>query len=155
MLRRLLGGWPPEESVCVVSESLDCPMPLSELDPLSRVINSVEGQRLPVAVRGISPSLLRVRGDERTDGHCFVIEQSFIEDQFLEVFRQAHQDVFGMVAIVTLVEFVILRMRSAVYEDWTEGKTLLRRCIRQRSVPFRNLCSVVSDLTELRPSIRP
>ena len=98
------------KKVCVGSESLERPMPLSELKPLSRVIESVEGQQLPVAVRGISLSLLRVLGDERADGRRFAIQQSFGENLFLEVFHQAHQDVFGMIEVVTL--FVILRMRS-------------------------------------------
>ena len=45
-------------------------MPLSELEPLARIISSVEHQRLPVAVRGVSPSMLRLLGVERIDEGC-------------------------------------------------------------------------------------
>ena len=105
------------KKVCVGSESLERPKPLSELEPMARFVSSVEDERLPVAVRGARLSLLRVLGDERTDERHFIVQQGCSEDLFLEVFHQAHQDKFGMIGIVTLVEFVVVRMRSAVYED--------------------------------------
>ena len=102
-------------------------MPMSEVEPMARGVSGVENQRLPVAVRAASPSLLRVFGDDRTKGRRFVVQQSYNEEVFIEVIRQAHQNVFGMIEIDTFVKFVIVRMPSAVNEDWTEGKTLLRR----------------------------
>ena len=42
---------------------------------MARFVSSMEGERLPVAVRGARFRLLRVLGDERTDGRHFVVQQ--------------------------------------------------------------------------------
>ena len=82
------------------------------------------------------------------------MHQQFSEEVFLRCKRQAHQDVFGIVEVTSLVDYVILRLKSAVYEDWTEGKVLLRKVIRQGFVGFQNLREVLTDLVDLWPSIR-
>ena len=109
------------------SESLERPMPLSELEPLARIISSVEHQRFPVAVRGVSPSMLRLLGVERIDEGHFVVQQGGSEDLYLEVFRQAHQDLLGKIEIVALVECSLrgLEQRqnivAATYLLWSCG----------------------------------
>ena len=124
------------KKVCVDVQSLDEELPNAELKPVARVFFGLEFGRLPMVVRGASPSLMRVLGDTREDSRRFVVYQRFTEEVFLECFQRAHQDIFGMVEIVTLVEFIIQRMKSSVYEDWTEGKPLLRKCIRNGHVNF-------------------
>ena len=98
------------KKVSVDVQSLDEELPNAELN-----------RRLQMVVRGASPSLMRVLGDTREVSRRFVVYQRFTEEVFLECFQRAHQDVFGMVENGTLVEFIIQRMKSAVYEDWTEG----------------------------------
>ena len=104
------------KKVCVGSESLERSMPISELEPTAQVVSNVDDQRLPVAVRDTSSSLLRDLDHERTDGRLFVVQRGCKEDICLKLFRQAHQYVFGMIEIVTLVEFVVVRMQSVVYD---------------------------------------
>ena len=140
--------------ICIGQEVLDQPMPKSELVPLAQFVHSVQNARLPFCVSGASPVLLRVIEDNRTDGKRFVMHQQFSEEVFLQCVRQAHQDVFGMVEVTSLVDYVILRLKSAVYEDWTDGKVLLRKAIRQGSVAFQDLREVLTDLVDLWPSIR-
>ena len=103
--------------ICIGQEVLDQPMPKSELVPLAQFVHSVQNARLPFCVSGASPVLLRVIEDNRTDGKQFVMHQQFSEEVFLQCVRQAHQDVFGMVEVTSLVDYVILRLKSAVYED--------------------------------------
>ena len=60
-----------------------------------------------------------------------------------------------MIEVTTALEYVIHRLKRALYEDWTEDKPLLRACIREGSVAFCNLRKVLGDLLVLWPSIRP
>ena len=139
---------------CIGQEALHQPMPKSELVPLAQFVKSVPNARLPFCISGASPVLLRVIEDNPTDGKRFVMHQQFSEELFLQCVRQAHQDVFGMVEVTSLVDYVILRLKSAVYEHWTEGKVLLRKAVRQGFVAFQDLREVLTDLVDLWPSIR-
>ena len=143
------------KKISVDIQSLDEELPNAELKPVARFFFGLESRRLPMVVRGASPSLMRVLGDTRDGSRRFVVCQRFTEEVFLECFQRAHQDVFGMVEIVTLAEFIIQKMKSAVYEDWTEGKPLLRKCIRTGRVDFWELRELLTDLTELWHILRP
>ena len=68
---------------------------------------------------------------------------------------QADQDVFGMVSVTTLVEYLVHRLKSALYEDWTEDILSLRKCIRQASVGFIDYRNFLSEVVDLWPTIRP
>ena len=142
------------KKIFIGQEALDQAMPKSELVPLARFVNSVPNARLPLCINGASPVLLRVIEDNRTDGKRFVKHQQFSEEVFMQCVRQAHQDVFGMVEVTSLVDYVILKLKSAVYEDWTEGKVLLRKVIRQGFVGFQDLREVLTDLLDLWPLSR-
>ena len=130
-------------------------MPYSELTPLSRFVCCMEDEKQPVSVVGASPSLLRVLSDSRVDGKRFVVCQSFNSGILLQCVRQAHQDVFGMVEITTLVDYTLHRLKSALYEAWRENKVVLRKCERQGYVDFCDLRAVLTDLIDRWPSIRP
>ena len=60
-----------------------------------------------------------------------------------------------MVEVVTAKESIVLRMRSALHEEWTEGRVLLRKCIRSGTVNFCDLLLLVSELIDIWPSVRP
>ena len=45
-------------------------------------------------------------------------------------------------------------MRSALHEEWTEGRVLLRKCIRSGSVDFQDLRLLISELIDLWPNVR-
>ena len=154
LLCSLLGCAEFKEDLCGRSV-LDQKMPEPELLPLARVASCLEGQQLPVSVLGASPSLIRMLDANRTDDRRFRSWQSFDEEVFLHCFRQSHQDIFGMIEVTTALEYVIHRLKGALYEDWTEDRPLLRSCIREGSVAFCNLREVLGDLIELWPSIRP
>ena len=143
------------KKVCISVESLDQALPDAELVPLSRVIHSLDPPHFPLCIRGASPTLVRVLGDVLPDGRDFVVHERFTSEVFLECFRRAHQNIFGMLEVVTAVEYIVLRMRSALHDTWTEGKTVLRRCIRKGSVPFEDLLPVVDDIVGLWANIRP
>ena len=143
------------KKVCVASQSLELPVPDAELVPLARIMCSLGTKQLPLSIVGGSPTLLRVLSDHRDDGRRFLVVQRFTEEVLLQSFRQAHQDVFGMLEVVTAVEHVVLRLRSVIYEDWLEDKPCLRRCIRAGAVPFADLRTVLTDLIELWPTFRP
>ena len=98
---------------------------------------------------------MRVLEDNRDDGRRFIVYRGFDEEVFLQCIRLAHQDVFGMVEVTALVDYTILRLKSSIYETWTEDRVLLRKCIRQGFVVFKDLREVLTDLIDLWPSIRP
>ena len=137
--------------ICIGSESLDQPMPHPELVPLSRIVCSLGSTLLPIAILGGSPSLLRVLEKDRTDGRRFVVYERFDEEVFLRCVQQADQDVFGMVNVTTLVDYLLQRLKTALYED----KVLLRKCIRQGFMNFVDYRHLLTELIELWPSIRP
>ena len=143
------------KKVCIGCEPLEQPMPRPELVPLARIVCSLESERLPLTLRGGCPSLLRVLEDSRTDDRRFIVYEQFGPEGFLQCVRQAHQDVFGMVEVSTLMEYTVHRMKSALYEAWTEDRPILRKCVRQGFVDFCDLRPLLTDLIELWPSIRP
>ena len=81
--------------------------------------------------RGVNPFLLRVLEDSRIDGGQFVVYEQFGPEVFLQCVRRAHQDVFDMIEVSTLVKYTVHRLESALYEKWTEGRPILRNCVRQ------------------------
>ena len=137
------------KKICVGSQSLDQKVPDPELLPLAEVMTCFEGEQLPVSVVSGSPSLIRVMDDNRADGRRFMVLRSFYENVFLQCFRQSHQDVFGMLEVTTALEYVVHRLKGSLYEDWTEDRPLLRKCIREGSVAFSDLRDVLSDVIEL------
>ena len=143
------------KKICVGCEALNQAVPLPELLPLSKVVGSLSASQLPISFLGASPSLIRVLDDNRADGRRFVVHQTFDEETLLQCVLQADKDVFGMVSIVTLVEYLIHRLKSALYEEWTEDKFVLRKCVRQGSVDFADYRQFLSDVIDLWPIIRP
>ena len=87
-------------------------MPIPKLVPLARIVCSLESERLPLTLRGGCPSLLRVLEDSRTDDRRFIVYEQFGPEGFLQCVRQAHQDVFGMVEVSTLMEYTVHRMKA-------------------------------------------
>ena len=60
-----------------------------------------------------------------------------------------------MVEVTTIVEYVVHRLKNAVYEEWTEDKIVLCRCLRKGSVDFCDYRELLTDLSEFWPKIRP
>ena len=149
--------WEEEQlkKICIGSEPLEQPRPCAEITPLSRSVCCFDSEKLPVLIVRVRPSLLRVLSVSRVDGKRFVVCQSFTSKILLQCVRQSYQDVFGMVEITTIVEYTLHRLKSALYEEWTEGKVALRKCVRQGFVNFCDLRAVLTDLKDLWPSIRP
>ena len=143
------------KKVNIGSESVDQPVPAVELMPLARIVHSLGSKQMPLVVCGGSPSLLRVLDDNRTDGRRFVAFQEFTEEVFLQCVQQAHEDIFGMVEVTTIVGYVVQRLKNAVYEEWTENRIVLRRCLRKGSVDFQDYRELLTDLIELWPCVRP
>ena len=143
------------KKVCIGSEPLEQPVLYAQLTPLSRFVCCLKGEKLPVSVVGVSPSLLRVLSDSRVDCKRFVVCQSFNREILLQCVRQAHQDVFGIVEITTLVDYTLHRLKSALYEERMEGKVVLRKCVRQGYADFCDLRAVLTDLIDLWSSTRP
>ena len=65
-------------SLCVNVEKLGQRVPHAELSSLSRVVTSLPSGLMPLSIRGMSPSLLRVVSDERSDGRRFILARSEI-----------------------------------------------------------------------------
>ena len=85
----------------------------------------------------------------------FIVYEQFEPEEFLQCVRQAHQDVLGMVEVSTLMEYTVHRMKSALFEEWTENRPILQKSVRQGFVDFCDLRPLLTDLIELWPSIRP
>ena len=109
---------------------------------------------LPLFIHGGSPSLLRVLSDNRIDGRQFVVSKEFTVDLFLQCYREAHQHIFGMLEVTTMVDFLMLRLRGALQEPWMENVFQLRQCVVAGKVSFAELRGVVKDLISIWESVR-
>ena len=116
---------------------------------MSRVIDSIVSCQFPVSCQGGSATLLRVLSDNRVDGRQFVVCQEFSEGAFLQCFREAHQEGFGMLEVTAMIDFLVLRLRGALQEPWMEDVTVVRRCVIAGRVLFADLCSFVTELTPM------
>ena len=143
------------KKICIDSQSLDQKFPEAELVPIARVICSVEERQLPIALRGSSPLLLRVLSENLCHSRQFIVIQAFNDEVFMQCFRQAHQFVFGKVELITFVEYIVRRMRSDLHEEWTEDRVVFRQCLLKGVASFEDLRSLVVDLIDLWPSMKP
>ena len=120
--------------VCVDVQSAGQRVPLADLNSLACVLGSVPGGQLPLSVEGASPSLLRVLSDAPKDGHQFVLSRNFTEEVFLSCYRQAHQEVLGMMEVTAMIDYLMLRLRGG------SAGTLARGCFRTSSLCCRWPC---------------
>ena len=109
---------------CVSVESLEQSLPDRWLDAITRMVHCLDPRDFPLCIRRARPTLLRVLSDSRGDGLCFILRGRPSSEIFLECFHQAHQNNFGLLEVLTVVEYIVLRMSSALHEAWTEGKLL-------------------------------
>ena len=140
--------------VCVNVEPLGQRIPQPELSSLSRVVTSLPASPLPVSIPGISQSVLRALSNERSDGHSFVYAREFSTAVFLHCCRVAHQEVFGLLEVTTMVDFLMLRLRGALQESWMEDLPDLRRCVIAGKDSFGELRGVVSELISIWETVR-
>ena len=142
------------QEVCVRVEPLGQRVPIAELSCMSRVVDSLVSCRWPVAIQGGSPTLHRVLNDNRVDGRRFIVCREFTEDVFLQSYREAHHEIFGMLEMTSMVDFLMLRLRGALQEPWMEDVVDLRRCVVAGRVAFAELCGVVTNLISIWESVR-
>ena len=107
-----------------------------------------------VAIRGISLFVLRVLSDNRTDGHHFIFCREFTPEAFLRCYQQAHREIFGMLEITTMIDFLMLRLRGALNQPWMEDTPQLRRSVVSGKVNFADLRGLVFELIPVRESVR-
>ena len=142
------------QEICVHVEALGQKVPRAELSSLARVISCVMTSQLPLSIHDGSASLLRVLGDNRIDGRQFLVSKEFTVDLFLQCSREAHQHIFGMLEVTTMVDFLMLRMRGALQEPWMGDMLQLRQCVVAGKVSFAELRGVVKDLISIWESVR-
>ena len=140
--------------VCVDVQPLGQSVPQAELASLSCVLGSIPSGQLPVTIEGSSPSLLRVISDNRDDGHQFILSRHFSEEVFLSCYRQAHQEVLGMMEVTAMIDYLMLRLRGALPEPWLEDTPVLHRCIIAGRVSFCDLREVAVELVPVWKSVR-
>ena len=135
--------------VCVLVEDLDTRLPRAELSCLSCIASSVGGSKFPVAVVSGTSSLINCLIAVRDDGMTFVPYRPFRPVVLMKCVQQAHQDIFGMIDIVTVVDHLMSLLRTALQEEWLDGHVVLRCCVRAGRVSFEDLPAVVEDLVSL------
>ena len=140
--------------VCVDVQTAGQRVPLAELSSLSCILGSVPGGQLPLSIEGASPSLLRVLSDAREDGHHFVLSRNFTEEVFLSCYRQAHQEVLGMMEVTAMVDYLMLRLGRALQEPWLEDTCVLRRCVVAGRVAFCDMRDVAAELIAVWNSVK-
>ena len=141
-------------SLCVNVEKLGQRVPHAELSSLSRVVTSLPSGFMPLSIRGMSPSFLRVVSDERSDGRRSILAREFSSEVFLHCYRVAHQAIFGMLEVTTMIDFLMLRLRGALQEPWMENVAELRRSVVAGRVTFDELRGVVTDLVSVWDTVR-
>ena len=112
--------------VCINVGDVGQRVPDAELSSLSRIVRSCGGELMPLSTRGGPQSFLRVLSDNRTDGRSFVYCREFTSEVFMQCYRQAHQEIVGMLEVTTTVDFLMLRLRPALQEPWLGDLVTLR-----------------------------
>ena len=140
--------------VCVHVEPSGRRLHERELAGLSRMASYLPTSQLPISIRGGRPTLLRVINENRDDGRHFVYIREFTPDVFLGCYRQAHQDIFGMLVTTAMVDFLLLRLRGALHEVWLEDIPDLQRAIIAGSMEFSEMRSVVTELISVWKFVR-
>ena len=140
--------------VCVSVEPLGQIIPAAEFAAFSRVVSCLPSSQMPVAILGVSQSILRVLSDNREDGQRFVFCREYTSDIFMRYFRQAQHEFFGMLEVTTMVDFLMLRLKGSLYEPWMEDVRQLRRCVIAGRVLFDLLRGVVKELIGVWNSVR-
>ena len=101
--------------VCIHAEPAGQRVPDVKLATLSRLVSVIPGSRLPLSIRGGSPTLLWVLSDNRDDGRQFAFCRfcrKFSSDVFLRCFRHSHQEVFSAFETTSMVDFLLLRLKG-------------------------------------------
>ena len=146
------------KQVCVLVEDKRQPAPDAELTCLARVKASVTSDKLPVCVRGGSAVLGAVIAANRDDSRRAVSYRAFTDETFLKCYRLAHVDSFGMVDILSLLEYLMLRLRTATQELWMADCGTLLSCIdagRFSVLELRQLCvELLSVWSDVRHYVR-
>ena len=130
------------KKVCFGSELLEQLVPYSEVTSLSRFVCCIEGEKLPISSFEVSPSFLRLLSDSRIDGggrggdlqctspsvpkFCCNVSSSPIK-MFLD-----DSD-----------NYRLPRLKSALYEEWTDGKEVLRS-VFDRALLVSVICALLS-----------
>ena len=140
--------------VCVDVQTAGQRVPLAELISLACILGSVPSGQLLLSIEGASPSLLRVLSDAREDGRQFVLSRNFTEEVFLSCYRQAHQEVLGMMEVTAMIDYLMLRLRGAQQEPRLEDTCVLRRCVVAGCVAFCDLRDVAAELILVWNSVR-
>ena len=94
---------------------------------------------------GGSSSVINCLDACREDGMVYVPYRSFTSSVLLKCIQQAHQDVFGMMEIITVIDYLMVRLRTALYEEWIDGVVTLQRCARARQVSIDDLRAVIEE----------
>ena len=140
--------------VCVSVEPLVQVIPAAEFAAISRVVSCLPSSQMLVAILPISQSIRRVMSDNREDGRRFVFCREFTSDFFIRCFQQAQQEIFGMLEVTAMVDFLMLRLKGALYEHWMEDVPQLRPCVIAGRVLFGELRGVVKELIVVWNSVR-
>ena len=140
--------------VCINVEDVGQRVPDAELSSLSRIVCSCGGELMPLSIRGGPQSFVSVPSDNRTDGRLFVYCREFTSEVFLQCYRQAHQEIFGMLEVTTMVDFLMLRLRPALQQPWLEDLVTLRRCVLAGAVTLVELRAVIRELRSVWESVR-
>ena len=140
--------------VCINVEDVGQRVPDAELSSLSRIVCSCGGELMPLSIRGGPQSFVSVLSDNRTDGSLFEYCQEFTSEVFLQCYRQAHQEVFGMLEVTTMVNFLMLRLRHALQQPWLEDLVTLRRCVLAGAATLVELRAVIRELRSVWGSVR-
>ena len=130
--------WDDHELFCVSIHVEACGqrIPIAELAGLLRIVDSVASCQLPLSCQGGSPTLLRVVSENRVNGRQFMFCQTFSEEIFQRCYRDACQEVFGMLDVTVMVDFIMLRLRGALQESCMADVPTLRRCVIAGQVLF-------------------
>ena len=114
-------------NLCVNVQLLGQRVPHAQLSSLSlsRIVISLPAALVPICIRGLSSLVLRVLSDERTDGLRFILAREISSDLFLHLYRVAHQEIFGMLEVTTMIDFLMLRLPGVLQEPWKQDVTEL------------------------------
>ena len=134
--------------VCVLCEPVLPGLCDAEIVGLSRIFAILPAGQSPVCLRGFPSTLFNVTTEWCVSQGC--PKPMFVAENTPKVFKEHVQEAgkLGSSALdcFALLEYLLLRLSRAVDQPWMLRLTRMRRCIRQRDIPFASLSVVLEEL---------
>ena len=122
---------------------------------LGSVVAALGGSASLVAVSGGSHVLGDTYGEYLGSGHSYkLVEYPVFDLRLLKpCLQKVSSSVFGSLDPLSMMEFIVTRLKGVEHRDWMMSRASLRRAMTTRDLSMPSLVEVVSNIVGVWPLI--